>query len=166
MSPTLSTWIRRSTLAALALLVAACATGPTDPATGLLESGERIGARMAATLMHGHDMTEPPYDAPEGYRPIPAYTGELLLTDQRMLFVELPAGTSPSYLSIPYPAIARARPSRTTLLHYVVVWDTGGHPDSFVVHANDVHVLHQQVGAALIRRIRGQTAPTQHAIAN
>lgn len=37
-------------------------------------------------------MQEPSYDAPQGYRPIATFAGELLLTDRRLLFVETQPG--------------------------------------------------------------------------
>lgn len=61
---------------ALLSFVAGCATpppaAPPDRVASLLEVGEGVNQRMPAQLLHGHDMQEPDYDAPEGYRPIPA----------------------------------------------------------------------------------------------
>ena len=155
--------IRCFLLSFTALVVSGCATVPSDPAAALLEPAEQVELRLPATLMHGHDMEEPPYDTPDGYRPIPTYGGELLLTDRRLLFVELPPESTPSYLSMPYAAVARARPSRSPLLHYVVVWDADGHPDSFVVDSSDVTALHQQVGRMLMRRPPPALSPTSPA---
>jgi len=115
--------------------------------------------RIAARLLHGHDMQEPAYDAPEGYRPIPTYEGELLLTDRRLLFLD---GTAPSRLSIPFEAIARFRPSQTSLLHYLVVWDHDGNPDSFVVDSRDVRSLHRQFGQVMLARQKASGIPALH----
>lgn len=131
----------------------------------LLESGEQVTMRISAQLLHGHDMTEPSYDAPEGYRPIPVYRGELILTDKQLLFVEQ-QGESPSWLSIPYGAIARVRPSQTQLLNYLVVWDADGHPDSFIVGRGDVSALHREVGQALAKRPPGSHASTRHFVSS
>lgn len=143
----------------VALLLAGCSVTPDapprDPILSQLEPGEKLALRMPATLMHRHDMTEPSYDAPEGYRPIPSYRGELLLLDTRLLFVETGRPGANSWLSIPYEAIARIRPSRTPLLHYVVVWDAKGHPDSFVVSARDVQALQRQMAEAMAARGHG-----------
>jgi hypothetical protein len=159
--------VRALSIATLLMFIASgCATlpsPPVDPATRLLEAGESIRLRVAADLMHGHDMEEPPYDEAEGYRPIPTYPGELLVTDRRLLFVARPAGEEPSWASIPYALIARARPSRTPLLNYIVVWDTDGHADSFVVDASDVRALHQVVGQALMTRGAIAMPPATHA---
>lgn len=138
----------------LVLLAPGCASRPpfpVDPAALLLVPGEPIRLRVPADLMHGHDMEEPPY-GDEGYAPIPTYPGELLLTDRRILFVVRSAGPEASWVSIPYAAIARARPSRTPLLNYIVVWDPEGHADSFVVDARFVQALHRSVGEALMAR--------------
>lgn len=155
------------TVAFLAALVASgCATDPArpDPVTSLLEVGEQVTLRMRAHLLHGHDMKAPPYDAPEGYRPIPTYQGELLLTDRRLLFVEDAGAPTPSWLSIPYGAIARARPSQTPLLHYLVLWDADGHPDSFTVSSSDVLALHRKIGQEILKRAPGSSSTTRHAI--
>lgn len=144
------------------LLAGSCATVPpakVDRAARLLEAGEAVELRVATELMHGHDMEEPPYDENEGYRPIPTYAGELLLTDRRLLFVASTDGPEASWASIPYAAIARARPSRTPLLHYIVVWDTDGHPDSFVVDASVVRALHRTFGEAMMSRGRSTLPP-------
>lgn len=156
------------------LLANGCATRmpavAPDPLVQLLAAGEQVTLRMPAQLQHGHDMTEPSYDAPEGYRPIPTYDGELLLTDRRLLFVEQSRQSTqttqapPSWLSIPYGAVARARPSLTPLLNYLVVWDGEGHPDSFVVNASDVRALHQLVGKALLGRRQGEPSAGRHEI--
>lgn len=139
-----------------AALLAACATPPhvppADPLISLLQPGESIAFRAPAQLLHGHDMEEPAYDRSEGYRPIPAYRGELAVTSQRLLFTVRPAGAQPAWVSIPFAEIARARPSRTPLLNYIVVWDRDQHPDAFQVSAGDVAELHRQVGLALMRR--------------
>ena len=148
--------------ALLVLVVSGCASpppAPVDPATRLLDPGEPVRLRVAADLMHGHDMGEPPYDEQQGYLPIPTYPGELLLTDRRMLFVVRSAGPESSWVSIPYAAIARARPSRTPLLNYVVIWDPEGHADSFVVDARFVQALHRAVGEALMARGKVPLAP-------
>lgn len=144
----------RILLAFLVFLLSACASlkAPVDRAAALLDQGELVQLRVPATLKHGHDMEEPPYDAPEGYRPIPTYPGELLLTDRRILFVVASEGASPSWVSIPYPSIARARPSRTQLLHYIVVWDLDGHADSFLVDASNVKALHRSFGEAMMSK--------------
>lgn len=145
----------------LALATAGCtitpaahspAAPPADPLGTLLEAGEQVAFRAPAQLLHGHDMEEPPYDTPEGYRPIPGYRGELAVTDRRLLFVVLPAGPAPSWMSIPFAAITRARPSRTPLLNYIVVWDRDNQPNAFMVDARHVRALHQHVGQALIGR--------------
>lgn len=142
----------------LTLAAAGCAVTPTtsvpppDPVGKLLETGEQVAFRVPAQLLHGHDMEEPSYDAPEGYRPIPGYRGELAVTDRRLLFVVLPAGPTPSWLSIPFAAITRARPSKTPLLNYIVVWDRDQQPNAFLVDARHVRALHQHVGRALIDR--------------
>jgi hypothetical protein len=152
------------------IIAAGCATTPPaavpDPLARLLEPGEQIALRIPAQLLHGHDMTEPSYDAPEGYRPVPTYDGELLLTDRRLLFVEQSGNASPSWLSIPYGAVARARPSTTPLLNYLVVWDGEGHPDSFVVDARDVRALHRHFGNALLGRKPGTGTTGRHGIGN
>lgn len=152
---------RLAGLALLAALTAGCATTPPDPAAALLDPGERVELRIATRLLHGHDMQEPSYDAPEGYRPIPTYEGELLLTERRLLFVERSPGRA-STLDIPWAAIARARPSPSPLLNYLVVWDAEGHADSFVVDARDVRALHQAVGRRLVRRPPGSALPARH----
>lgn len=150
-------------LVVLILLVGAGCAGippapPPDPVSRSLESGEIVALRIPAQLLHGHDMMEPSYDSPQGYQPIPTYQGELLLTDRRLLFVEQTKGEEPSQLSVPYEAIASARPSQTQLLHYLVIWDAAGHPDSFVVDSRYVHALHRHFGQALSqRRARGST---------
>lgn len=148
--------------ALLVTLVSGCASppqAPVDSATRLLDPGEQVRLRVPADLMHDHDMEEPPYDEAEGYRLIETYPGELLLTDRRILFVVRPAGPEASWVSIPYGAIARARPSRTPLLNYVVVWDPEGHADSFVVDARVVQALHRTVGEALMARGKVPLAP-------
>ena len=129
------------------LALAACAYGPVDPASGYLEEGEAVHLRVAATLLHGHDMQEPEWDSAQGYRLPPAYAGELLLTDRRLLFVN----ADPVELSIPFAAISRSRPSTTPLLNYLIVWDHDGHSDSFVVDAADVKALHAGFARALYR---------------
>ena len=134
----------------LMLLIAGCAHRPADRLAAQLEAGETVSFRAAARLLHGHDMSVPSYDDPEGYRPIPEYAGELAVTDRRLLFVATAPAAANSHLSIPFAAIARARPSRTPLLHYVVVWDADGHPDSFLVDARHVAELHRQLGLALM----------------
>jgi hypothetical protein len=148
-------------VALLVLLASGCATPPAtvDSAARLLEPGEPVSLRVPAELMEGHDMEEPPYDAAEGYRPIPTYPGELLLTDRRILFVVTPAGPEASWVSIPYASIARARPSRTPLLHYIVVWDAEGHADSFVVGAKVVQALHRSFGEAMIGKEKPKPSP-------
>ena len=154
-------------LSLITLIATGCTTTanlPSHPSDKLLTAKEQIKLRIPAQLMHGHDMQEPPYDAPEGYRPIPTFQGELLLTDQRLLFVEQSAEQTPSWLSIPFAAIARASPSRTALLNYVVVWDSEGHPDSFVVNSSDVQALHQFVGRALMTRSPTIPVPTKHTL--
>ena len=136
------------------LLAPGCASpppSPVDPVARLLVPGEPIRLRVPADLMHGHDMEEPLYGE-DGYAPIPTYPGELLLTDRRILFAVRSAGPDASWVSIPYAAIARARPSRTPLLNYIVVWDSEGHADSFVVDARVVQALHRSVGEALMAR--------------
>ena len=145
----------------LVLLASGCASlppSPVDSAARLLVPGEPIRLRVPADLMHGHDMEEPPY-GDQGYLPIPTYPGELLLTDRRILFVVRSAGPEASWVSIPYPAIARARPSRTALLNYIVVWDPEGHADSFVVDARFVQALHRGVGEALMARVNMPLPP-------
>lgn len=158
------------TAAFIVFVAAGCAT-PSQPlrpdaVSSLLEPGEQVALRLPAHLLHGHDMTEPSYDAAEGYRPIPTYQGELILTNQRLLFVEQPGERPPSWLSIPYGAIARARPSQTQLLHYLVVWDADGHPDSFTVSRSDVLALHRQVGQALVKRTPDSHATTRHSLSS
>ncbi len=149
----------------LVLLVAACATppapapAPVDAAASLLEAGETVRLRVAAELWEGHDMEEPPYDEQEGYRPIPTYPGELLLTDRRFLFVVKPAGPEASWVSLPYESITRARRSRTLLLHYIVVWDAEGHADSFVVDAGVVQALHRSFGEVMIGKEQPKPSP-------
>ena len=140
----------------LILLASGCALrppSPVDPAARLLVPGEPIRLRVPADLMHGHDMEEPLYGE-EGYAPIPTYPGELLVTDRRILFIARSAGPDASWVSIPYAAIVRARPSGTPLLNYIVVWDSEGHADSFVVDARVVQALHRSVGEALMARGR------------
>ena len=140
----------------LILLASGCASrppSPVDPAARLLVPGEPIRLRVPADLMHGHDMEEPLYGE-EGYAPIPTYPGELLVTDRRILFIARSAGPDASWVSIPYAAIVRARPSGTPLLNYIVVWDSEGHADSFVVDARVVQALHRSVGEALMARGR------------
>lgn len=149
------------------VFVFGCATPPvtpSDPMGSLLEPGEQVGLRVPARLLHGHDMEEPPYDPVEGYKPIPTYDGELAVTDRRLLFVKLPQDSPPSWVSIPFDAIARARPSRTPLLNYIVVWDRENHPDSFVVDARHVRALHQQFGQAFVRRTQGGHPGAKHSI--
>lgn len=161
---------RLSCIVLLSLLAAACTTAPpappTDPATALLEAGERITLRLPAQLLHDHDMQEPSYDDPAGYRPIPTFAGELLLTDRRLLFIEDLRGqpAASSWLSIPFAAVARARPSRTPLLNYLVVWDAAGHADSFVVGSRDVQNLHRSIGQALATRRPAPAPPARHEI--
>lgn len=157
------------TAAVMLFVASGCATDPQtqrpDQVGSLLEPGEQVTLRMRAQLLHGHDMKAQPYDTPEGYRPVPTYQGELILTDQRLLFVEQPAKQPPSWLSIPYDAIARTRPSKTPLLHYIVVWDAAGHPDSFTVSSRDVTALHRQVGQSILKRNLGSRSTPKHAIA-
>ena len=144
-------------LFALFTLSSACTTvpkDPVDPVAHWLEPGEVAQLRVAARLMHGHDMTEPSYDAPEGYQPIPTYEGTLVLTESRLLFVSPVSAGEASTLSIPYTAITRARPSQTPLLHYLVVWDSENHPDSFVVDHLSVQELHRRFGAAFMKSMR------------
>lgn len=152
----------------LLLAIAACSSvpqAPADPLARLLEPGEHVEFRARAQLVHGHDpMLEPPWDPADGYQPIPTYQGEMAVTDRRLLFVELPAGEVPSWASIPFDAIARARPSRTPLLNYVVVWDHAQHPDAFIVDARHVKALHQAVGQAMLRRKPGTYPAPQHAL--
>lgn len=147
----------RLLLVVLLSLLGACSTVPVDPAARLLSPGEIIQLRIAARLMHGHDMTEQPY-GPDGYQPIPTYDGELLLTESRLLFLARGNSREPATLSIPYSAISRARPSKTPLLHYLVVWDSDNHADSFVVSDRDVQGLHRQFGAAMTRNLQQQKA--------
>lgn len=158
--------IRLLTAVFVALIAAGCATKPPapppDPVSRLLEANETIALRIPAQLMHGHDMQEPEYDAREGYRPIPTYQGELALTDRRLLFVEQPAGPTSGWLSIPYEAVVRTRPSQTPLLHYLVVWDADGHPDSFVVDSRNVTTLHRQFGQAMAGRARNTAPASRH----
>lgn len=147
----------------LVLLASGCASPPpltVDPAASLLVPGEPIRLRVPADLMHGHDMEEPPYGE-DGYAPIPTYPGELLLTDRRILFAVTSAAPEASWVSIPYAAIARARPSRTPLLNYIVVWDSEGHADSFVVDARFVQALHRSVGEVLMARGKMPSPPAQ-----
>lgn len=68
------------------------------------------------------------------------------------MFVVTPPGPEASWVSIPYASIARARPSRTPLLHYIVVWDSDGHADSFVVDASVVKSLHRSFGDAMMAK--------------
>lgn len=153
----------RLLLILLLSLLGACTTAPVepvvpvDPASRWLAPGEVIQLRIAAQLLHGHDMTEPAYDPTDGYQPIPTYDGELLLTDSRVLFLAQGSSGEQSTLSIPYSEISRARPSKTPLLHYVVVWDTDNHADSFVVSQRHVQELHRQFGAALMKNKGPQT---------
>lgn len=144
---------RTAAIAALTLLLG-CSAAPTnpppDPALQLLDANEPVALRLHAELMHGHDMEEPSYDAPEGYQPIEVRQGELLITDRRLLWIEANSGVTLSWVSIPLAAIARARPSRTPLLHYLVVWDAQGHPDSFLVSAKNVQPLHRSFGQAMM----------------
>lgn len=137
------------------LALSGCSHAPVDPAAGLLESGETVHLRVAATLLHGHDMQEPEWDPAQGYRLPPSYAGELLITDRRLLFVN----ADPVELSIPYAAISRSRPSTTPLLNYLVVWDHDGHPDSFVVEAAKVKALHAGFAQALYRARGRRIAP-------
>lgn len=154
-------------LSALMLLLglAACSSAPkvpVDPLAQLLEPGEQVEFRARAQLLHGHDPgMEPPWDPVDGYKPIPTYQGEMAVTDRRLLFVELPAGEAPSWASIPLDAIARARPSRTPLLNYVVVWDHAQHPDAFIVDARHLKALHQAFGQVMLRRKSGAHPPPQ-----
>lgn len=150
----------------LLLAFTACTSVPVDPAQRLLDAGEAVALRMPAQLMHDHDMQEQPYDTPEGYRPISTYQGELLLTDRRLLFIETTTDAASSWLSIPYAAVARARPSRTALLNYLVVWDADGHADSFVVDARQVKALHREVGQRLLKTAPVHRPPTRHAFPN
>lgn len=149
-------------VALFVLFLSGCATppAPVDPAAGLLEPGEPVRLRVRADLMHGHDMEEPRYDPVDGYPSIPTYSGELLLTDRRLLFVVTPAGPEASWASIPYATIARFRPSRTPLLHYIVVWNAEGQADSFVVDANVVQALHRSFGEIMAARGTPRVAPT------
>lgn len=153
-------------LLVFSLFASGCTTKPPvkrpDPFAGQLEADERITLRIPAQLLHGHDMEEPSYEAPEGYRTIPTYRGELAFTDRRLLFVQWPTKNRSSWLSIPYSAVARARPSRTPLLHYLVVWDTNGHPDSFVVDGSNVGVLHRHFAQAIATRATGSGRPSTH----
>lgn len=157
-------------IVALMLLLgfSACSSvpqAPVDPLARLLEPGEPVAFRAPAQLMHGHDpMLEPPWDPVDGYKPIPTYQGEMAVTDRRLLFVELPAGDAPSWASIPFDAIARARPSRTPLVNYVVVWDHAQHPDAFIVDARHVKALHQAMGQAMLRRVPSNPPVPQHAL--
>ena len=148
------------------LFASGCATQsppePPDLLLGQLEAGERITLQIGARLLHGHDMTEPSYDSPEGYQPIPAYQGELALTDRRLLFVSPSKDGSPAWLSISYAAVARARPSRTPLLHYLVVWDTAGHPESFVVDGARVGELHRDFALVMDARAASGGRPWRH----
>lgn len=139
--------LRRLLIVLLALL-GACTTVPVDPATRWLVPGEVVHLRIAAQLLEGHDMTEPAYDAADGYKPIPSHDGELLLTEFRLLFLARGSDGEPSMLSLPYPDISRARPSKTPLLHYIVVWDAKNQPDSFLVGQRDVQELHRQFAVA------------------
>lgn len=153
-------------LVVFSLLASGCATKPPaerpDPLVAQLEANERISLRMPAQLLHGHDMEEPSYDSPEGYRPIPSYRGELALTDRRLLFIQPSTQNTSSWLSIPYSAVGRTRPSRTPLLHYLVVWDTQGHPDSFVVDGSNVGALHRHFAQAMATRATGSSRPSRH----
>lgn len=157
-------------MAGFLLLVAvlgACSglpSSPPDPATALLEAGEVVALRIPAQLMHGHDMQVPSDDGPNGYEPIPTYSGELLLTDRRFLFVERPTASASGWLAVPYAAVAAARPSPTPLLNYLVLWDHAGHPDSFVVDARHVRALHQQAGQALFARRSDPALASRHAV--
>ena len=142
-------------IVASVLALSACSHAPVDPAAGRLDDGEDVHLRVAATLLHGHDMQEPEWDSAQGYRLPPAYAGELLITDRRLLFVN----ANPVELSIPYAAISRSRPSATPLLNYLIVWDHDGHPDSFVVDAANVKALHAGFARALYRARGGRIAP-------
>lgn len=152
----------------LLLGLVACSSAPVvpvDPLVRLLEAGERIEFRAPAQMLDGHDPgVEPPWDPVDGYKPIPTFHGEMAVTDRRLLFVELPAGDAPSWASIPFDAIARARPSRTPLLNYVVVWDHAQHPDAFIVDARHVKALHQAVGQAMLRRKPGAHPAPLHVL--
>jgi hypothetical protein len=144
------------------LLVSGCATPPPAPPDLMLEqleAGEQITLRLPARLLHGHDMTEPSYDSPEGYKPIPAYQGELALTDRRLLFVSPTKNGPPAFLSIGYAAVARSRPSATPLLHYLVVWDTNGHAESFIVDRSQVAELHRDFAKAMDALTEGGGKP-------
>ena len=162
--------LRLIPLLLLTAWLAGCAATPTppametprDPMSRLLEPGETVTYRVRAQLWHGHDMEEPAYDQPEGYRQVPGYSGELAITDRRLLFLALPAGERPGWLSIPIDGIARARPSQTQLLHYAVIWDGEGRPNSFVVDRRDVREFHQQIGRILVRRSPGRSPAAGH----
>lgn len=148
--PISTPWPRRL-LPLIALLASACAQLPTDPIAAHLEAGETVALRMHAVLKHGHDMQEPSYDSPQGYTLPPTFEGELLLTDTRLLF----ANAEGVVVSIPYELIARARPSLTPLLNYLIVWDLDAHPDSFIVDAAQVKALHATFAHAWERRRTG-----------
>lgn len=154
----------------LAGLLAGCASTPPTPETPVdralryLDAGEPITLRMPVQLLHNHDMTEQPYDDPQGYRPIPTYHGELVFTDRRLLFVENPVRPEPSWLSIPYEDIGSARASPTALLNYVVIWNRKGEADSFVVQAKYVRALHHQVGQIMFTRQRDRHTTTHEAV--
>lgn len=143
-------WFRRL-LPFIALLVSACAQLPTDPVAAHLGGDEKVVLRIHAVLLHGHDMQEPSYDSPQGYTLPPTYEGELLVTDARLLF----ANADGAVVSIPYQQIARARPSPSPLLNYLIVWDLDAHPDSFVVDAGHVKALHTTFAHAWEQRRSG-----------
>jgi hypothetical protein len=158
-------FFHRALVALPVLLAAGCATTPppVDPLANLLAPDEKVAFRAPAQLLHGHDMEAPPY-GDNGYQPIPAYRGELAVTDRRLLFAVLPQSEPPLWVSIPFAAIARARPSRTPLLNYIVVWDQAQHPDAFLVDARQVRELHRQVGQILLPQMSGGEASARHSL--
>jgi hypothetical protein len=151
----------RRLLVVLLALLGACTTVPVDPVTRWLAPGEVIQLRVVAQLQHGHDMTEPAYDPVDGYPPIPTYDGELLLTDSRLFFLAKGSDGEPSTVSMPYSEITRARPSKTPLLHYIVVWDADNHADSFLVSQRDVQELHRLFAVAWAKSRQQQKSGAQ-----
>lgn len=153
---------RHSTAFAALMVLAGCTTVPTDPVTVRLDAGESLVLRVPGILLHDHDMQERSYNSPQGYEPIVSFEGQLAVTDRRMLFV----AAGDIWVSIPFAAISRARPSQTPLLNYVVIWDSAGHADSFIVDAHDVKALHRAVGEAMLRHPSGaaQLTPGTHSI--
>lgn len=149
---------RKILIASATMMLGACASAPGEPVARLLQSGEAVALRVPAWLKHGHDMQEASCDSPPGYVLPPTYQGELLVTNERLLF----ANAEGVEVSIPDAAVARARPGATPLLNCLIVRDLDGHPDSFSVDAAHVRSLHLHFARALAAV--GSARPPMHGI--